>query len=252
MSLFYDQDNYDLSSNIETEDLLAELPFDLIKESIFEQIQDPMSTNRNYVDVIVEKCEMYKEEYSEDEAVIAEIDNHLNEFFISIMQAIDDKFNLGLNMEEISAYSNVSEIGHCIYKYFIISYMKNITKFITKFIFKNKKSISNHYEDKVKKDVSTLAFKKQFKNPEDLCIITNLPSIMKYIIELDIDSLEFIDLSTGIDNYEASVIRELIENGNLVGDFYGSYMKLCVDSHDYIIDEIQTDIRIKIINKFSK
>lgn len=252
MSLYYDQDNYDLSSNNETEDLLAELPFDLIKESILEQIQDPMSTRINYVDVIVDKCEMYKEEYSEDETVIVEINNHLNEFFISIMQAIDNKFNLGLNMEEISSYSNVSEIGHCIYKYFIISYMKNITKFITKFIFKNKKSLYNYYEDKMKKDVSTLAFKKQFKNPEDLCIITNLPSIMKYIIGLDIDSLEFINLSTGIDNYEASVIRELIENGNLVGDFYSSYIGLCVDSHDYIMDEIQTEIRIKIINKISK
>ena len=75
---------------------------------------------------------------------------------------------------------------------------------------------------------------------------------MKYIIGLDIDSLEFINLSSSIDNYEASVIRELIESGKLVGDFYNSYMRLCVDSHDYIIDELQTEIRIKIIKKISK
>ena len=252
MSLYYDQDNYDLSSYNETGELLTELPFDLIKESIMEQIQDPMSTNINYIDTIVEKCELYKEEYSEDETVIAEIDSHLNEFFISILTAIDDKFDLGLDINGLAEYSNISEIGQCVYKYFILYYMKNITKFITKYIFKNKKALTSYYADKTKKDVSTLAFKKQIKNPEDLCIITNLPSIMKYIIGLDIESLEFINLSSGIDNYEASVIRELIETGKLVGDFYSSYMRLCVDSHDYVIDELQTEIRIKIIKKISK
>lgn len=251
MSLYYDQDNYDLSSSVETGGLLAELPFNLIKESIMEQIQDPMSTNINYIDIIVDKCNMYLDEYSDDESVKNEINTQLREFFVSIMEAIDSKFNLGLDIDDISSFNNASEIGESIYRYFILRYKKNITKFITKFIFSNKKSICSGYPDKGKKDVSTLAFKKQLKNPDDLCIITNLPDIMRYIIGLDIDPDQFVELSSGQNNYDASIIRQLISSGKLVGDFYESYMRLCVDSHDYIIDELQTDIRIKIIKKIT-
>ena len=34
MSLFYDRDDYELTTSTEMESLLAELPFDLIKENI--------------------------------------------------------------------------------------------------------------------------------------------------------------------------------------------------------------------------
>ena len=100
--------------------------------------------------------------------------------------------------------------------------------------------------------LSTLAYKKKLKNPEDLCIITNLPSIMKYIVELDIDSNDFLDLSVSSENYDASVVRRLISNCTLTGDFVQPYISLCVDSHDYIIDEIYTDVRLKIMKKIEK
>lgn len=252
MSLYYDQDNYDLSSSVETGGLLAELPFELIKESIMEQIADPMSTNINYIDTIVDKCNMYLEEYSDDEDVVNEVNEQLRDFFVTIITEIDNKFSLGLDINDISSYTNFVEIGEVIYKYFILRYKKNITKFITKFIFSNKKTICGYYADKTKKDVSTLAFKKQIKNPDDLCILTNLPSIMRYIIELDIEPLQFVELSSGQDNYEAGIIKQLIKSGKLIGDFYEQYMEMCMDSHDYIIDELQTDIRIKILNKITK
>lgn len=252
MSLYYDQDEYDLSSTVETGGLLAELPFELIKESIMEQISDPMSTNINYIDIIVDKCEVYINEYQDDQNIVAEVNEHLRDFFISIITEIDNKFSLGLDIEDIAGYTNVVEIGECIYKYFILRYKKNITKFITKFIFSNKKSICAYYSDKTKKDVSTLAYKKQIKNPDDLCILTNLPSIMRYIIDLDIEPMNFVELSSGQDNFEAGIIKQLIKSGRMIGDFYESYMRLCVDSHDYIIDELQTEIRIKILKKISK
>ena len=130
MSLYYDQDNYDLSSSVETGGLLAELPFELIKESIMEQIADPMSTNINYIDTIVDKCNMYLEEYSDVEDVVNEVNEQLRDFFVTIITEIDNKFSLGLDINDISSYTNFVEIGEVIYKYFILRYKKNITKFI--------------------------------------------------------------------------------------------------------------------------
>lgn len=254
MSLFYDRGGYELAASTDTDELLAELPFDLIKESILEQIDDPVNTSTNYVDVILDKCALYKEEYNENEELINEMNEKLTDFFVFIMDNINNKFDLGLDINEIATYNNAIDIGESIYKYFILRYSKNITKFFTKYIFNNKKTICEYYTDNTvqKKDVSTLAYKKQIKNPEDLCIITNLPSIIKYIIGLDITSLEFINLSTGSDNYDAAVIKELITSGKMIGDFFNSYISLCVDSHDYILDDLHTDIRIKIMKKLEK
>lgn len=253
MSLYFDSDRYELATSMESDALLAELPFDLIKESIKEQIQDPVSTPTNYIDVIVDKCLVYKEQFDDDEDLIAEINRGLSDFFIFVMTEIDNNFDLGLDIDAISATSDIVEVGSALYKYFILRYSKNITKYITKFIFKNKKLFLKEFDsDKNDKDVSTLAYKKQLKDPEDLCIIAHLPDIVKYIISLDMDPIEFINLTAGEDNYEASIVRELIRSNRLIGNFVHDYIDLCIDSHDYIIDSLHTDIRLKIFDKISK
>lgn len=251
MSLYFDSDNYELATSIETETLLADLPFNLIKESIKEQIKDPVTSRTNYIDVIVDKCMVYKEQFSTDEDLIREIDENLSDFFVFIMTEINNKFDLGLDIDEIAGYSNIVEIGSALYKYFIIRYRKNITKFFTKFIFQNKKRFLEFYNNKGEKDVSTLAYKKQLKNSEDLCIIVHLPDIIKYIISLDVDPMEFINLTAKEDNYEAYIVRGLIKSNKLIGSFVTPYINLCVDSHDYLIDSLQTDIRMKILDKIS-
>lgn len=251
MSLFYNEE-YEPSTRVEIDSILAELPFNLIKESVIEQINDPLSTNIDYLDIIIEKCDVFKQTYGNDEDVISELNEILRKFFISIIETIDNKFDLGLDINTISAGNDVIEIGEVLYHYFILRYAKNISKFMTKYIITNKKALADYYNDKNKKDVSTLAFKKQIKNPEDLAIITNLPSIIKYIINLDIDPYDFIDLSTGSDNYEGMVIKSLIDSHKMIGDFVNNYIGLSVDKYDYIIDEIQTDIKMRIIKKLIK
>lgn len=254
MSLFYDKDEYEITTSTEMETLLAELPFDLIKESIIDQINDPVNSSTNYIDVILDKCELYKDEFKENEELISELNEKLIEFFTFIMENINNKFDLGLDVQEIATYTNAVDIGESIYKYFILRYHKNITRFFTKYIFNNKKSICEYYSDSTnqKKDVSTLAYKKHIKNPEDLCIITNLSSIIKYIIDLETEPIDFIELSASSENYDASVIKELINSGRLIGNFVPAYIDLCVDSHDYILDELHTDIRLKIMKKIEK
>ena len=252
MSLFYDNENYELSTSVETNSLLAELPFELMKELISEQINDPMSTNNNYIDIIIEKSELFKDSHEDNEDIIAELNDNLRSFFVSIMQRIDDAFELGLDIESIASRSDVVEIGEVLYNYFVLRYVKNISKFITKYILTHKKELADYYIDKNKKDVSTMALKKQIKNQDDIVIVSNLPSIIKYVINLDIDPEEFVSLNTGADNYEGTVIRSLISSGQMVGDFVYEYIQKAIVDHDYIIDEIQTDIKTKIFKKMNK
>lgn len=247
MSLFYD-DEFEPSSAIEINTLLGELPFELIKESIVEQIDDPASSSTNYINVILDKCEIFKSQYSMNEEALQELNDNLIDFCTFVLNSIDRKFDLGLDINTVAAYSDIAEVTQALYKYFVLRYTKNITKFFTNFIFKNKKMLTASYSDKSKKDVSTLAFKKKIKNSDDLCILANLPSIIKFIMDLDIDSEEFISLSAKEDNYEASIVKRLVGDGTIMNNFYSNYVSLCLDSHDYIIDKIQSNIRIELLS----
>lgn len=249
MSLFYDEENYELTTSVEVDGLLADLPFELIKESIREQIEDPTGTNINYIDVIIEKCNTFKELHDDNPELITQINDSIDEFFTSIITDINDRFDLGLDIETIKTTEDIIEVGTAIYTYFILRYVKNVGKFITKYIISNKASIASNFNNEIKKDVSTAAFKKQIKNKDDLIIVSNLASIIKSIINLEIDSKTFIELSTGSDSYERAILIDLIDTDKLIGDFVKNYLDIVIDIHDYILDSIYTEIKTRILKK---
>ncbi len=215
-------------------------------ESILEQIDDPLSTNVNFIDVIVDKCSLMKEQIT-DEDDIAKIDDSLRSFFGFVIEKINDRFDIGLDIEYICSLKDVVEIGEALYTYFILRYIKNISRFFTKYIKENKKEIVDYFNDNSKKDVSTLAYKKQIKNRDDLVIVTNLPSIIKYIIDLEVDIDIFIELSVPSDNFEGAVVKKLLDDGHIIGDFVPIYLESCMDKHDYVMDEILTEIKMKFL-----
>jgi len=246
---FYNREEYEPITSVELDNLVAELPFDLLRESIYEQINNPLSTNVDYIDSITEKADEFRDIYGDNEEIIEGIDNAMNDFFINILSKLSDRFNLDLDLTSIANRSDIVDIGQALYEYFILRYTKNITKYISKYINTHKKEFTNYYADKNKKDVSTLVYKKQFKNPDDLTIISNLSSIINYIISLEMENEEFIELSAGKNNYNASVVKDLINEDILNGDFVRTYIDLCTDEYDYVIDDIFIKIRQKYINK---
>lgn len=246
MSLMYD-DDYEISNTEEIEIILTELPFDLILENIREQIQDPMTSSVNYINNILEKAEICRNTVL-DEDSLRSLDHSINEFMTTIVREITDRFDLGLDIEGIIMSGDIVEIATVMYKYFILRYKKNISKFITNYIKNHKNELSEYYSDKVKKDVTSLAYKKNIKDPNDLTIISNLPSIINFIIGLNISPYEFVDLTARKSNYNASIIKNFILNNMLVGDFVHDYISIGLDEHEYLFDEIQSDIKVRLIN----
>lgn len=249
MGHFYNREEYEPTTSFELENLIAELPFDLLRESIYEQINNPLSTNMDYIDSIIEKADEFKELYGENDGVVEGLDAALNDFFINILTKISDRFNLELDIDTISSRSDIVEIGQALYDYFILRYTKNITKFISKYINTHKKEFSDYYMDKNKKDVSTMVYKKQFKDQDDLTIVSNLSSIINQVITLETSNEDFIKFSSGKNNYSASVVKTLVDENIIIGDFVSTYIDLCIDEYDYIIDDIFIKIKQKYINK---
>lgn len=253
MSLFYDSDEYEVASADDVYDILAELPFNLIKESIIEQINDPLQSNNDYIDVILDKCRVFKETYGDIEDVAKDLNTSISDFFTFVLTEINNRYDMGIDIDYISSTPDLVEITTSLYNFFILRYVKNISKYITNFIIDNKKSILDAFGDtSTKKDVTTLAYKKSIKNKEDLTIITNLPNIIKFILDLQIEPQEFIKLCAGKDNYDANIILDLIYESKMIGNFIGNYLSPATDEHDYIIDEIQTEVKTKFLKKMLK
>lgn len=247
--MFMDSDNYELSSDLELDSLLSDLPIEVIKESIKEQISDPLSTNIDYVNTIVEKCSVLRKEFAENEDALAQINDLLDNFFRFLITEIDNKFDLTIDVSDESVDSLIL-IGEILYNFLILRYKKNISRFIYKFIIKNKKSLVEQFEKQSKKkDVTSISLKKQIKNKDDILLISNLPNVIKYIMNLYIEPLDFLKYACDDEYYEGTILRQMILTSKVVGNFVTEYLNLIVYNNDDILDEVQTDVKLKLMKK---
>lgn len=246
--MFYINDEeYELCSDTEIDLLLVDLPIDLIKEQLKDQIVNPLYTNVNYVETVVDKFRLLSEEYGDNEDAIKNINNFISDFFLFIINEIDERFGLEIEVDE-SCLQEVIETGLVLYNYLILRYKKNIIKFLYKFIMKNKKRLVEEFEGYKKKDVTSISLKKKIKNKDDVIILSNLPYIIKFILDLEIEPLDFLNYSSSNNYYEGLYISNLIEEGNLVGNFVDKYLEVIKQDRD-VLDEVLADVKLKILKK---
>lgn len=246
--MFLDE-NYELSSNTEIDMLLVELPLNLLKENIRYQVNNPLSTGVNYVETVEDKIRIMRNSYADNPEAIANINMLIQDFFGFLISEIDNKFDLGVSIDD-NDMNQIMETGIVLYNFLILNYKKNITKMVYRFIIKNKKSIVSQFSDQLKrKDVTSNSLKKMTKNKDDVLILANLPNIIKYIVTLDLEALDFLKYAANDENYEASYISNIILSGNMLGNFVDSYFQIVIDEYDYILDEVQTDVRLKLLKK---
>jgi hypothetical protein len=249
MSILFNEEEYDLSSNTDIDMLLIDLPLDLLKENLRSQINDPLSTDVNYIESVIDKIREMQNAYGENEDAVKNINTLIINFFGFIIEEIDNRFGLMMNMD----YGNTEETMETavvLYYFLILRYRKNVTKFLYRFILKNKKKLVEEFEGQYKKkDVTTISLKKKMKNKDDILIISCLPNIIKYIMNLDIEPMDFLKYSANDESYEGNYINNMILEGVLIGDFIESYLDIIQEDYDYVLDEIQTDIKLKLMNK---
>ncbi len=265
-------DEYEILNTIDLDIMLSDLPIDLMKENIKYQVENPLGVASDYSTIIMDKCntimgeyaqmedvkkeieqtldEFYRFiEYAQMEDVKKEIEQTLDEFYRFIIKILDEKFNLDITYEDMSTHE-VIKIGHILYKFFILRYRKNVSRFIYKFIVKNKKKLAANYtNDDKRKDVVTVVLKKKTKNKDEIRILSNLPLVIKDILSLSHDPEEFMDMCCGNDLYEAEVVKELISDFVISGNFTDSYLSLILDQYNDVLDDIQIEVKIKLMKR---
>lgn len=232
-----------ITNDIEIEKLLVELDINLIKENIKEQIME-LDNNVNYINPLEVKFKTIESMFSDNEDVMAPARNYMQDLYTFVLECIMDSFDIDINIpsdtEELSTLANVA------YEFLVISFVKNTSKFFTKYIVQNKKMFIQEFGNN-KKDLSTTVIKKTIKNKDDVVIVSKCPSIFKSVLYTDFNEDDFLEYTKN-NEFISLKMKEYVDNGIIMGNIINKYFELVRDNND-VYDTIYIRTYEKICKK---
>lgn len=227
--------NDDMSSEIEIEMLLTDLPIELIKENVNSQLSKIYGTV-NYLNIVSDKLQLIEEQY-DDPDIKRRVNDIRNEFFKEIIDIITEKFDINVNIDYSDAYQT-ENIAMDLYEFFIVENRKNTYKFLLNYIKENKKDIVETLNlSKPKKDVTTMSVRKKLKSI-DVKIISNLYEVVDYIVNIGVGDDEFLEYSRN------SSILDMYSNNTISGDIAAEFLSFSkeIDMISEVVPEIYSKL----------
>lgn len=230
----------------DVERVLGDLPIDIIKENIISQIDDPLTFSTNQADQVYDTISEAMEEFGHIDEYKGEIYELKDNFSIFLIQEIDKKFNLGIDIENLADYE-IHDVARNCYNFFIVNLRDNLTRFISNYIYSNKLSISEEFGEEYKKrDVTTINMKKLTKNKDDIIILSNTSSIINYVLNLEYQPEEFMALASEDGEYVCGCVTEYVNSFKIAGNFVTDVLNELKFAHNDTIDEIAASIILEI------
>jgi len=226
---------------------LSNAPINLIQKSIESQFQDPFEyRKRDYIQSFLIKYHFSKENlYEEELEEVEEIYDKFMEFMKDIFQSY-----LSIGFPELD---DMGEDGELLilqtYRFFITNIKKNFINLIMSYIREHKEDLLDEEIAPKRKDVTTMNFKSEIENEEDVIILSNLSSIIHYILSQDITVDEFFELIESNNCLETEYVKEKFDEWLITGNFVRKYIDMIND--DFYI-ELESKIRNKILKKYGK
>ena len=232
-------------SDLDEECFLSEVPLQLLKNAIKTQFADPLEFRKtDYVQTFITKYDYSKENETEDDE--EELEEHRSDF-VSFMNHIFEQY-LQIAFPEIESLSDddAHELLHLTYRFFIKNIKKNFVTLIMNYMDEYKQEIISGLPKK--KDVTSINFKVEIDNDDDVAIISNLDQVIDDILSVDMDIDTFMNYcsDTGL-CLETQFVKEKIDNFEITGNFVPKYVAMLDESFRI---EIQSKIRNKILKKY--
>lgn len=247
--MIYSLEEHSVTNSVEIESVLSELSFDLIKENIREQIHN-LDSNIDYIGPIEDRYKVIQEEYADDEDVMRTASDTMHTLYEFVLEEIADSFDIDINMQAISI-ADLPHTAYSLYNFLVLKARKNITKFYTKYIMKNKKILIEPYLTEKRKDILSAVLKKQTKNKDDIIALSKCPSIFKSIVfNMDFDSdvlMKFVVDS----EYHGLTVKTLIHSDIVIGNVMDKYSIMIRDNSD-LYDDVYGRVYNKLVKKLIK
>ena len=124
-----------------------------------------------------------------------------------------------------------------------------MTNFLTNYINMNKSEIAGLFTDEYKrKDVTTTNMKKITKNKDDVVILSNIISVIYYILDLEMDPEDFMELAVEPGEYSGETVKEYVKDFKIANNFVYNLFNEIKYSHNDIIDEFASEICLEMQN----
>lgn len=234
-------------NEIDNELFLSTVPLDLIEEAIKTQFNDPLEHRKtDYVQSFLNKYQFSLDNMREDEQ---EDLDALHDDFIAYMKEI---FSAYLNVGFPDIYDlpedDQHELIHFSYRFFIMNIKKNFVNLVWHYITEKKDEIQPLLEKK--KDVVYLNFKSELNNEYDVLILSNLSSIVNYVLTQEYTVDDFFECIKGDEMcLETEFVCNKFDEYTITGNFVPNYISM-VDG--YFCNDIESKIRNKILKKYPK
>lgn len=233
------------------ERILGDLPLELIKENITTQIADPLTYSSNYCKEVYESFDEAINECGHIEDFKNDIIEHRNSFTSFLLQELEQKFDLGMDVESMDDNS-IENLTKACYEFFVINFRENINNFLLNYILANKSTLSGLFDDEYKrKDVTTMNMKKQVKSREDVLILSNLPDVINDILGKEYQNDDFLELCSEPGECIAEQIKSANKSFTLAGNFVNNILNEIRFSHNDDIDDFSANIKLSILESIS-
>lgn len=235
---------------------ISSIHYELINELIVEQVEDPFMSKTNYLQEYFDSVGEQMDENGENPEIAVALRNDAFDFCVEVIQLIDKKYELDIDLDSLKdlPLPKVKNIAFALYSFFIVNYEKNIKKFFVKFINKNKDilydAVSNN---KDRNDVFTNSMKNKIADEKMAIILSNLKTVINYIIDLDLDGMELIS-NFNPERYDIYTITEAIEDFIITESGFTNnfFYPLKEDTATNVYTRIFSAIQASLIKKYKK
>lgn len=240
---------YDDIDEIENELFLSAIPLNLLEEAIKSQFNNPLEYRKtDYVKSFINKYKfsinnMYEYDQAEVESLQTDFVDFMVKMFYNYLQ---------IGIDNIDDYNedNQHELIHFTYKFFINDIKKNFVNIICNIIDNKKDEITSICNKK--KDVIYLNFKSEINNEYDVLVLSNLSTIINYVLSLDFTVDDFFELCESDNNnaqLDLQYVKKQFDSFTLTGNFVPMYKKMI--NKDFK-NELESKVRNKILKKYPK
>ena len=245
------RDNENMINVFDFERILGDLPLDIIKENVKSQIEDPLVFISNQCDEVYETIDEAMEEFGHIDEYREELNEMKEDFSIFILREMDNKFNLGVDFENIGDFE-IHDIAKNCYDFFVVNLNENISNFLLNYILNNKSSLCEMFDDEYRrKDVTTINMKKITKNKDDVLILSNLNSVINNVLDLEHFPEDFMELSVEPGEYTGTCVADYVNSFKIAGNFVFNVLNEVKYSHNDIIDELVSNITLYLIENIN-
>lgn len=231
---------------IDVERIMGDLPIEVIKENILTQIDNPLLYTTDYVDDVYGTLENAKQELSHIDQYREDISEEYDKFNIFLLSNVSRRFDLGIDVEILDSHE-LDHLAYDCYLFFIVYLKENLENFLYNYIISHKEELGSMFDSEYKrKDVTTMNMKKACNDKNDILILSNLSEVINYILDIEFDATDFVELCIEPGELVGERIKEFVNDFTIPGNFVPLILDELRINHNDLIDEFVSTIRLNI------